>query len=163
MPVTTGMKGEGFYDQHSSPQYAAISSVLPWLGDAIGRMDLSRAHAPVVVVDYACSEGRNSIAAMREIVTAGSSGRRDRSRPYTATCRQTISTSSSSTCRALPRGCHEQVYSSAVGGSMFQQLLPSQTVTIATTFNAIGYLEHRPRPISPATSSRWGRAAPGRA
>ena len=27
---------------------------------------------------------------------------------------------------------------------MFKQLMPSQTVTLATTFNAIGFLEHRP-------------------
>ena len=70
MPVTTGMKGEGFYDRHSSPQFAAIAAVLPWLDHAIGRMDLSRAATLIVVVDYACSEGRNSIAAMLEIVAA---------------------------------------------------------------------------------------------
>ncbi len=164
MPVTTGMKGEGFYDQHSSPQYAAISSVLPWLGDAIGRMDLSRAHAPVVVVDYACSEGRNSIAAMREIVTAL---RKRTARPI-QTVHSDLPTNNFNQLflnlsGAPPRGCHEQVYSSAVGGSMFQQLLPSQTVTIATTFNAIGYLECRPQtdiasyilPMGP------GRSRPG--
>src|SRR5262249_37405909 len=39
----------------------------------------------------------------------------------------------------------EQVYAAAVGGSMFARLLPPRTVTIATTFNAIGFLDHRPQ------------------
>ncbi|MEO1089874.1 MAG: hypothetical protein AAFX81_04525 [Pseudomonadota bacterium] len=38
--VTTGMLGEGFYDRHSAPQWAAIEAVLPWLEDAIATMDL---------------------------------------------------------------------------------------------------------------------------
>jgi cyclopropane-fatty-acyl-phospholipid synthase len=63
------MKGEGFYDQHSSPQLAAINSVLPWLEEAVGRMDLPDVKT-IVVVDFGCSEGRNSIAAMRKVVDA---------------------------------------------------------------------------------------------
>jgi cyclopropane-fatty-acyl-phospholipid synthase len=62
MPVTTGMKGEGFYDQNSSPQWAAIEAVLPWLKTAVSQWELPDSGSPVVVIDYACSEGRNSIA-----------------------------------------------------------------------------------------------------
>jgi hypothetical protein len=69
MPVTIGMNGEGFYDQHSSPQKAANELVLPWLEDTIGRMDLPDV-TPIVAVDHGCSEGRNSIAAMQRIAGA---------------------------------------------------------------------------------------------
>ncbi len=57
MPVTSGMKGEGFYDRHSSPQWACIEAVLPWLKTAISRLDLADSGAPDVLIDYACSEG----------------------------------------------------------------------------------------------------------
>jgi gibberellin A4 carboxyl methyltransferase len=146
MPVTSGMKGDGFYDRHSSPQFAAIAAVLPWLEHAVGRMDLSRAATPIVVVDYGCSEGRNSIAAMQEIVAAL---RRRTPRPIqivhsdlpTNNFNQLfLNLSAASTA-----GTREQVYSGAVGGSMFEPLMPPQTVSIATTFNAIGFLERRPQ------------------
>jgi cyclopropane-fatty-acyl-phospholipid synthase len=38
----------------------------------------------------------------------------------------------------------DNVYSSAVAGSMYDQLLPPASVYVATTFNAIGYLSRRP-------------------
>jgi gibberellin A4 carboxyl methyltransferase len=57
MAVTSRMKGEGFYDDHSSPQMAAIAAVLPWLEDAVARIDLPDLSAPVTVVDYGCSDG----------------------------------------------------------------------------------------------------------
>ncbi len=146
MPVTTGMKGEGFYDQHSSPQFAAISTVLPWLEAAVGEMIWPDSPSPIVVVDYACSEGRNSIAAMQQIANAI---REQTSRPiqvvhsdlHTNNFNQLFINlaSAGSAERAAA-----QVYASAVAGSMFKQLMPSQTVTLATTFNAIGFLEHRP-------------------
>ncbi len=70
MPVTSGMKGEGFYDRHSSPQWACIEAVLPWLKTAISRLDLADSGAPDVLIDYACSEGRNSIAMVEQIIPA---------------------------------------------------------------------------------------------
>ena len=70
MPVTTGMKREEFCDQNSSPQLATISSVLPWPEDAVGQMNWPDASMTIAVVDYGCSEGRNSIAAMQRTVSA---------------------------------------------------------------------------------------------
>jgi len=70
VPVTTGMKGEGFYDDHSAPQMATIAAVLPWLEEAVGQMDLAAHGGPVVVADFGCSEGRNSIAAAGRIIAA---------------------------------------------------------------------------------------------
>jgi hypothetical protein len=130
MPVTTGMKGEGFYDQHSAPQWAAIASVLPWLEDAIDRTDLPDA-MPIVVVDYGCSEGRNSIAAMRRVVDAL---RRRTPRPIpvvhsdlpTNNFNQLFVNLAAADAEVSPRA---QVYAAAVGGSMFGPLMPPQTVT----------------------------------
>ena len=104
------------------------------------------APAPIVVVDYGCSEGRNSIAAMQRIASAL---REQTSRPIQVVHSDLPTNdfnqlfvnlaSAGSAERATA-----QIYASAVAGSMFEQLMPSQTVTLATTFNAIGFLDHRP-------------------
>src|SRR5208283_2219665 len=70
MPVTTGMNPHGFYDRHSAPQLQAIYAVLPWLL-AIASMDFSKdAKGPVLAVDFGSSEGRNSVAVMRQVAAA---------------------------------------------------------------------------------------------
>src|SRR5262245_43828336 len=144
--VTTGMKGDGFYDRHSSPQWAAISAVLPWIEEAVGRADLADGQAPIVLVDYGCSEGRNSIEALRKLVDAVW---KKTTRPI-QTVHSDLPTNNfnqlfvnlAEVGRSATPG--PRVYSAAVGGSMFEQLLPPRTATIATTFNAIGYLDQRP-------------------
>ncbi len=147
MPVTSGMKGDGFYDRNSSPQMAAVAAVLPWLEDAVAQMDLSGSSAPVMVVDYGCSEGRNSLAAMRRIIAA----LRARTPRPIQVIHSDLPTNNFNQlfvnlAAADPAAAAQsQVYSMAVGGSMFEQLLPPGTVTIATTFNAIGYLDRRPQ------------------
>src|SRR5262245_61986979 len=143
MPATSGMKGEGFYDQHSSPQMAAIEAVLPWLEDAVVRSDWESTQSPIVVADFGCSEGRNSIAAMRRVVKAL---RARRQRPIQTIYSDLYSNNFNQLFLNLAAGeaTQEQVYAAAVGGSMFQQLLPPQTVSIATTFNALGWLDRRP-------------------
>jgi gibberellin A4 carboxyl methyltransferase len=146
MAVTTGMKGEGYYDQHSSPQWAAISAVLPWVEDAVSRIGFSDEPAPIVAADFGCSEGQNSIAAMRRIVAAL---RARTPRPILTVHSDLPTNNFNQLFINLATGgqaaCPEpQVYSAAVGGSMFEQLLPPRTVTVATTFNAVGYLDRRP-------------------
>lgn len=146
MAVTTGMKGEGFYDRHSSPQWAAIEAVVPWLKSAIGAWDLPDSDLPIVVIDYACSEGRNSIAMIDQIIPAL---RRRSSRPIqvfhsdlpTNNFNKLFVNLTSIERESTPS---DGVYSAAVAGSMFDQLMPPKSVTIATTFNAIGFLDRRP-------------------
>ena len=57
------MEGGGFYNQHSAVQAAGISEVIPlWqkLAQTVGIGD-----EPLTIVDYASSEGRNSMIPMR--------------------------------------------------------------------------------------------------
>ncbi len=145
MPVTTGMKGGGFYDEHSSPQLSAILAVLHWLEAALGQSDFADAATPIVVIDYGSSEGRNAITAMQRIVQA----LRGRSANPIQVVFSDLPTNNFNTlfvnlARAGWTGSDAQVYSAATGGSMFRQLMPRETVTVATTFNALGFLDHRP-------------------
>lgn len=143
--TTTGMTGHGFYNANSAPQWQAIERVLPLLDAAIGAMPLS-AEGTIRLADFGCSEGQNSIAvlsrAVREI-------RKRTDRPI-QTIHSDLPTSDFSRLFLQLRPCSQpvftadDVYSSAVGGSMFDQLLPPQSLHLATTFNAIGFLSRRP-------------------
>jgi gibberellin A4 carboxyl methyltransferase len=143
--TTTGMTGGGFYDANSAPQWKAIEAVLPWLDEAVANLPLS-GMGSVTLADFGCSEGRNSIAVMSRAL--------ETLLPLTSRPIQTIHSDlptndfSKLFLNLLPEGRpvyqSDRVYSSAVGGSMFDQLLPPASVHLATTFNAIGFLSGRP-------------------
>jgi gibberellin A4 carboxyl methyltransferase len=146
MTVTTGMVGRGFYNRHSAPQWAAIDYTLPWLEAALGSMNLPPAPDTITLADFGCSEGKNSIAAMQRLLPAL---RRRTARPL-ATIHSDLATNDFSelfmNLRADGRSAFQidSVYSGAVAGSMYDQLLPPASICVATTFNAIGYLSRRP-------------------
>ncbi len=146
MSVTTGMTGRGEYNRHSAPQMAAIDHLAPLLETAIGEMALGESPATVALADFGCSEGGNSIKVMRRLVAAL---RARTDRPLMTIHSDLPTNDFSELFVALrPEGRSVfgagEVYSAAVGGSMFDQLLPSRSLQFATTFNAIGFLSRRP-------------------
>ena len=145
MAVTTGMIGRGFYNRNSAPQWAAIHYVLPWIDEAVRGMDFADPPATVGLADFGCSEGGNSIAVMTTLVAAC---REHTTRPIQAIHSDLPTNDFSELFKRLrPEGRSvygEAVHSAAVGGSMFDQLLPPRSVHFATTFNAIGFLGARP-------------------
>src|SRR6516165_2736206 len=68
MPSTTGMKGAGYYDRHSSAQLSTIQALQDWVDDAVASLPLPAAAQPVTVLDLGSSEGRNAIRVMAAIV-----------------------------------------------------------------------------------------------
>lgn len=148
MTVTTGMVGHGFYDRNSAPQMSAIEHVLPWLDEAVAGLPLAggAVGGAIGLADFGCSEGRNSIALMRRAVTA----LRARTDRPVLTVHSDLATNDfanlSTGLRPEGKPVFEEaeVYSAAVGGSMFDRLLPPGSLHLATTFNAIGFLSHRP-------------------
>lgn len=145
MTVTTGMLGQGFYNQNSATQMAAIDHVLPWLDDALADLDLGQPSATLRLADYGCSEGRNSIAVMDRVIAA----LRQRTDQPVQTIHSDLRTNDFSELFGglRPGGRSvfgENAFSACVGGSMFDQLLPPGALQLATTFNAIGFLSARP-------------------
>jgi len=71
---TTGqhsvMKGDGFYDLHSEVQLAVIAQVSPLIEAAAVSVPLPERGRPFTLVDYGCSEGRNSVLALRVAMEA---------------------------------------------------------------------------------------------
>ena len=144
--VTSGMIGHGFYNRNSAPQWSATLHVLPWLEDAIAAMSLAADPPTLGLADFGCSEGRNSIAVMDRLTTAC---RRRTSRPIQTIHSDLPTNDYGELFRALrPDGrsvfAGSEIYSAAVGGSMYDQLLPPRSLCLATTFNAIGFLGRRP-------------------
>ncbi len=145
--IIAGMVGGGYYNQHSAPQMASIDFVLPWLDDAIASMPLSDAGPTTIgLADFGCSEGGNSIAVMQRLVSAF---RKRSSRPI-QTHHVDLPTNDYreffKNLRPDGRSVFEaaETYSTAVGGSMYGQLLPPRSIHLATTFNSIGYLSKGP-------------------
>ena len=143
--TTTGMTGGGFYDANSATQWNAIEAVLPMLDDGIESIPLKNSEC-VRLADFGCSEGRNSIAVMSRALS--------RLLPRTDKPVQTIHSDlptndfSHLFAELRPDGRSafgsDRVFSAAVGGSMYDQLLPDRSIHLATTFNAIGFLSRRP-------------------
>ena len=166
MTVTTGMIGAGFYNRNSAPQWSATEYVLPWVEGAALDMELAEPPSTIGLADYGCSEGRNSIAVMTRLVAAC---RTRTARPIQTIHSDLATNDFSELFKQLrpeglrPKGLRPEglrpegarpedrtvygdsdVYSAAVGGSMFDQLLPPRSLHFATTFNAIGFMARRP-------------------
>ncbi len=146
MQVTSGMVGQGFYNDNSAPQLSAISYVLSWLDDAFDQLVLDDQTATIGLVDFGCSEGANSVAVLKRLIVAV---RKTSDLPI-QTIHSDLPTNDFSELflRLSPKegGGYDDdnVFSATVGGSMFDQLLPPKSVHFATTFNAIGFLSKRP-------------------
>jgi len=149
--TTTGMTGGGFYNANSATQWAAIEAVLPWLREAARNLAFDVGTGAITFADFGCSEGANSIAVMRDLLTE--------TLPLTDRPFQTVHSDlptndfSKLFLGLRPDGRsvfgEERIYSAAVVGSMYDQLLPPGSVSLATTFNAIGFLSKRPTDTLP--------------
>jgi hypothetical protein len=146
MPATTGMKGAGYYDQHSTAQLSSIQALQDWIDDAVAHLPLPDPTQAITVLDLGSSEGRNAIQITGSIVR----GLRRRTEQPVQTIYSDLASNNfnqlfanlEETRRAglVPTG----VYPSAVGGSFYGPLLPSGTVHFATCFNSILWLDQLP-------------------
>ena len=151
MPAITGMKGAGYYDQHSTAQLSSIQALQDWVDDAVANLPLPDPPQAVTVLDLGSSEGRNAVQVMRSIVR----GLRRRTEQPVRTIYSDLASNNfnqlfanleEARCAGLiPAG----VYASGVGGSFYGPLLPPGTVHLATCFNAIQWLDRLPAVLVP--------------
>ena len=143
--VTTGMVGGGFYNSNSAPQMSAIDHVIPWLEEAVGGISFNDGAGALGLADFGCSEGRNSISVMRTLIPL----LRRRTDRYIQTIHCDLPTNDFSSLFVELRPDGRSVFgdgvsSCAVGGSMYDSVVPPNCLYIATSFNAIGFLSRRP-------------------
>jgi hypothetical protein len=158
-----GMKGAGYYDRHSGPQLSSIQALQDWVDDAVADLPLPPAAQPVTVLDLGSSEGRNAIHLMANAVEGL---RRRTGQPV----QMIYSDLASNDFNQLFANLEEArragrfaagVYPAAVGGSFYGPLLPPGTVHLATSFNAIQWLDQLPTVRLP-NSVVYRRPLPGR-
>jgi len=147
MPATTGMKGAGYYDEHSAAQQSTIDALQDLVDDAVASLTLPAASQPVNVMDLGCSEGRNSVRLMAAITA--------KLRQRTGQPLQTIySDLPSNNFNQLFANLEEArsagrfaagIYASAAGASFYGPVLPPGTAHLATCFNAIQWLDKLPQ------------------
>jgi len=149
--TTSGMVGGGFYNANSAPQWKAIEAVLSLVDQAGETLPVDDGNGPLCLADFGCSEGLNSIAVMKRALGTVLP-RTDRP---VQTIHSDLPTNDFSKLFLNLDGSGQRpfgsgrVFSAAVGGSMFDQLLPDRSAHLATTFNAIGFLSRRPVDVLP--------------
>jgi gibberellin A4 carboxyl methyltransferase len=181
MPATTGMKGSGYYDQHSTAQLASMRLVFDWIEMALAAMSLPPASQPLTVLDLGSSEGRNALLTMSVIVAAVRRRQADRlmqtiysDLPSNNFNRLFLNLHEARTTGRIPSG----VYASAAAGSFYELLVPPSSVHFAMAFNSLLWLDalppmpvtdfvvyrrpHPPRPglhVPPETADAFARQA----
>jgi len=146
MASTTGMRGGGFYDAHSSGQRAAMDEFLPWIVEAMADLPLPTSGSPIALLDLGSSEGANAIHAVGAIIEA----LRERTSADIWTFFDDLPTNDFNRLFAnlfpdtkrssRPPG----IYPAAVGGSLFERVAPASSLHVATTFNAVGWMSALP-------------------
>jgi hypothetical protein len=183
MPATTGMKGSGFYDRHSSAQLASIHLVFDWIENALADIPLPSPPQPFTILDLGSSEGGNALIVMNRIVEGIRQRRSDQliqtiysDLPGNNFNRLFMNLDEARKADRIPAG----VFASAAAGSFYEPLLPPRSVHFATAFNALLWLDklpavavpdfvvyrrpHPPRPglhVPPETANAFARQAEG--
>ncbi len=162
------MEGQGAYNRSSRVQAAGLSSAIPLFGEAAKAVPLAPAPEPIVVADYGCSEGHNSLAPMAEAIHA----LRSRTGPERAI--QVVHTDLPNndfsglfeTLQSDPDSyLHGQtaMFASAVGESFYDQLLPSGTVTLGWSSWSVHWLSRTPAIIPDHLQVAYSKDAAARA
>lgn len=137
-----------------------MDAFLPWILEAIPSIPHSSSFR---AMDVGSSEGANAIHAMQRIVETF----RATSNAPMHLFFDDVPTNDFNRLSANlhPNGgsafSQSEVYTACIGGSAFGRLVPAESLQVATTFNAIGFLEKRPDvglpnyiiPNSPSTNS----------
>jgi cyclopropane-fatty-acyl-phospholipid synthase len=142
------MEGGGFYNRNSGLQSANLTSALPLLEEAAAAIPLAGEGA-LVIVDYGCSEGRNSMRPMSAAIDALRARTGDtRAIEVVHTDLPTndftslFTTLSESTDSYLTT--HDNVFASAVGLSYFRPIRPPASVDLGWSSNALHWLSRNP-------------------
>ena len=168
------VEGHGVYNRSSRVQAAGLSPAVPLLEQAARTVTLAAAPEAIVLADYGSSEGHNSLGPLAVAIDA----LRERVGPeraisivhtdlpendFTALF-QTLIADPNSYLRGDPA-----VFVSAVGRSFYDQILPSQSVTLGWSSWAVQWLSQVPAQIpdqvqvaysrDPAAWAAFGRQA----
>lgn len=162
------MEGKGAYNRSSQVQAAGLSPAVRLLEHAAGTVALPEPPQPIVIADYGSSQGRNSIGPLAAVI--GKLRQRIGSEraiwvvhtdlpgnDFTALF-QTLAADPNSYLRG-----DSAVYASAVGKSFYEQILPSDSVTLGWCSWAVQWLSRAPAPIPDQVQVAYSQDSTARA
>lgn len=149
MSTTQGMKGGGYYDEHSEYQQEVAATGSELVRSAVARTTRPSPGAAYVVADYGCATGRGSAASVRTAVDAVRDG--DPERPI-VTVHNDMSTNDWNTLFGAlasdPDGpwhaAGPPVISFASAISFFEAATPPAFVHLGMSFSAAHWLRAQP-------------------
>ena len=162
------MEGHGAYNRSSRVQAAGSSPALPLFEYAARNVELEAPPAPIVIADYGASEGRNSLAPLAAAIgalrarvgheRAISVVHTDLPESDFTALFQLLAIDSDSYLRR-----DSAAFASAVGRSFYEQILPSEGVTLGWSAWAVQWLSRVPAPIPDQVQVAFSRDPDARA
>lgn len=146
------MEGDGAYNRNSGVQAAGSLHAVSLFENAAQVVDLEEGSHPILIADYGSSQGRNSFGPMSAAILSLRK-RTDEERAISVVHTdlpgndfselfRTLNTDERSYIRA-----HPGTFASAVGRSFYEQILPSESVTLGWSSWAVQWLSRTPCPI----------------
>jgi SAM dependent carboxyl methyltransferase len=146
------MEGGGVYNRDSQVQGSGSSPGLVLFERAAELAVLPATRQPIVIADYGCSEGRNSLAPIGTAI-AQLRRRGGETRPISVVHNDVADNDWTVLFETLANDPHgylranADVFASAVGSSFYGQVLPSESVTLGWSAWSVQWLSRTPGPI----------------
>ncbi|MDV7135916.1 class I SAM-dependent methyltransferase [Williamsia muralis] len=169
MTQPEAMAGGGQYNEHSTAQLTAAARALPLLRQAAAVVPPT-SDGSLTIADYGCSEGRNSLAPMRAAIEE-----MRRVRPadtpisvvHTDLPLNDFSSLFATVADNPGTYAGTAVYTSAVGRSFYEHILPPRSVSLGWSSIALHWLSAAPGPLdsmwytdgTQPQRDRWARQA----
>lgn len=162
------MEGGGAYNRSSRVQAAGLAPAVALFEHAAQTVGLAEPPQPIVIADYGASEGHNSLAPMAAAI--GSLRRRSGTGRAISVVHtdlpendfsglfRTLATDPESYCLGDPA-----IFPCAIGRSFYEQILPSDTVTLGWSSWSIQWLSRAPVPIPDHVQVAYSRDPAARA
>ena len=162
------MEGRGFYNRSSQIQAAGLFPAVHMIEQAARMVPLPAGTQPITLADYGSSQGRNSLIPMTSAINvlreragkqrAISVVHTDLPENDFTVLFETVNSDPNSYLRGDPA-----TFASAVGRSFFEQILPSNSVTIGWSSWAVHWLSRCPAPIPDQVQAIFSQDAATRA
>ncbi len=152
--ATEGMKGGGYYDDHSEYQRATAGSGATFIQACVAAVVLPDEGRMFVIADYGSATGRNSAASVRLAVDAVRARRSDQAvavihNDLPANDWNELFANVTSAPTSYARAAGPPVLALASAVSFFEPAAPSRSVHLGMSFSAAHWLRSQPQVLLP--------------
>jgi hypothetical protein len=149
------MKGDGFYDAHSQVQSSVIDSLVPLIQSCVSYIPAPAGGKPFCIVDYGCSEGKNSITVVGASIDAVRALRPSEhffivhedlpANNFNRLMSQLYNSSSDNLATIYGATSECPVFIYASGGSFYSRVVPDSFVHLGISSSSVHWTTSRPQ------------------